>query len=120
MPTVVLLAATASYATQIMLLGLGIVLGMLLLGVCQLSFLGYLKGRELWRLWRLPQAGAVSEDSPLTAPEPPAESRSSMPHKPHLRAVASLAPAASRNGQALNARAALRRNAGCHDESRSA
>ena len=119
MPAVSLLAAAVTnggYAAQIIIFGLGIVLGLLLLGLGELSFLGFLKFRELRQLWVVARPATEPKDDYLPDPEPPAESRQPVLHRPHLRVVASPVPATTRNGQAPNAQAALRRNAGYDDD----
>ena len=123
MPAVSLLAAAVTnggYAAQIIIFGLGIVLGMLLLGLGELSFLGYLKFRELRQLWVAPKPAPEPDDDYLPDPESLAESRQPVIHRPHLRVVASPVPATTRNGQAPHANAALRRNAGYDDNDFSA
>ena len=123
MPAVSLLAAAVTnsgYGAQIILFILGILLGMLLLGLGELSFLGFLKFRELRQLWVAPRPATEPEDDYLPDPEPPAENRQPVTHRPHLRVVASPAPVAARNGHAPHAQAALRRNAGYDDNDFSA
>ena len=122
MPAVSLLAAAVTnsgYGAQIILFILGILLGMLLLGLGELSFLGFLKFRELRQLWVAPKPASEPDDDCFTDPEPPAESRQPVTRRPHLRVVASPPPGAARNGHAPHANAALRRNAG-YDDDRSA
>ena len=109
----------SGYGAQIILFILGLVLGMLLLGLGELSFLGYLKFRELRQLWVAPKPETEPEDDYLPDPEPSTENRKPVTHRPHLRVVASPSPpVASRNGHAPTANAALRRNAGYDDDLR--
>lgn len=116
MLTVPLLAAATAnndFVMQLILLGLGWLLGVLFLGLCELCYLGYLKFRELRHLWVAPRPAPEPEDDCFTDPEPPAaESRQPVTQRSHLRVVASRPPAATRNGQQPDAQAALQRNAG--------
>lgn len=104
-------AAAGNYGVQIMLLVVGVLLGVLLLGLVELSFLGYLKLRELRQLWASPNPLVEPENEPDATPEPPAAGRPPYTRAPHLRSVPSSLPAASRNHHTVNAYATLRRNA---------
>jgi hypothetical protein len=107
------------YGEQLITLAFGWLLGVLFLGLCELSFLGYLKLCELRAVWFPPQVAAETEDDFDTRPEPPAASQPVSPTPP-LPLVSMSAPAASRNGQQPNAYAALCRNASHDGDSRSA
>lgn len=120
MRTVTFLAATSGgYLIPMTLFICGLLCGMLLLAVGELSVLGYLKFRELRQAWGLSKPAPELEEAPLPDP-PPAASRSHVADKPRLHVIQRPAPPSSRNGHTAHARAALRRNAGYEDDDLSA
>lgn len=101
--------------TQWLLLALGWLLGILFLGLCELSLLGYLKLLELTAAWRHTCTGDPADpDAPPPATRP--QVAPMLAPQPCLQAVAPARVPATRAGaglsQTVDAQAALRRNAG--------
>jgi hypothetical protein len=121
MRAVTFLAATnGGYLIPVILFICGLLCGMLLLAVGELSLLGYLKFRELRQAWGLSKPAPEPEEASLPDPPPPAASRSNVADKPRLHVIQRPAPTTSRNGHTVHAQTALRRNAGYEDDDLSA